>query len=95
MKRLLLLSFMLLMAVSVVAQSRVTGRVLIGGFPVVGATVVATTGNEACQKGKSGEDGTFALQLEQGEYDLKIDFLSHKTWQQKIVVYIGHSISEL
>ena len=47
MKRLLLLSFMLLMAVSAVAQSRVTGRVLIGGFPVVGATVVATTEDEA------------------------------------------------
>lgn len=86
MKRLLLLSFMLLAAVGVVAQSRVTGRVLIGGISVLGATVVATTGDEACQSGESGEDGTFALQLEQGEYDLKIDFLSHKTWQQKIVV---------
>ena len=86
MKRILVLSFMLLMAVSVVAQSRVTGRVLIGGIPVLGATVVATTEDEACQSGRSGEDGTFALQLEQGEYDLKIDFLSHKTWQQKVVV---------
>ena len=86
MKRILVLSFMLFMAVSVVARSRVMGRVLIGGIPVLGATVVATTGDEACQSGKSGEDGTFALQLEQGEYDLKIDFLSHKTWQQKIVV---------
>ena len=61
MKRILVLSFMLLMAVSVVAQSRVTGRVLIGGIPVLGATVVATTEDEACQSGRSGEDGTFAL----------------------------------
>lgn len=86
MKRLLLLSFMLLVAVGAVAQSRVTGRVFAWGFPALGATVVATAGDEACQSGKSGEDGTFALQLQQGEYDLKIDFLSHKTWQQKIVV---------
>lgn len=88
MKRLLLLSFMLLVAVGVVAQNRVTGRVLMTDvdIPFFGATVVATTGDEACQSGRSGEDGTFALQLVSGEYDLKIDFPNHETWQQKIVV---------
>lgn len=86
MRKLLLLSFMLLVAVGVVAQNRVTGRVLVEGFPALGATVVATTGDEACQSGRSGEDGTFALQLVSGEYDLKIDFPNHETWQQKIVV---------
>ncbi len=88
MRKLLLLSFMLLVAVGVVAQNRVTGRVLMTDvdIPFFGATVVATTGDEACQSGRSGEDGTFALQLVSGEYDLKIDFPNHKTWQQKIVV---------
>ena len=88
MKRLLLLSFMLLMAVSAVAQSRVTGRVLEedGKTPLEATFVIVKAGNAELQQVIVGEDGAFALLLEQGEYELEYAYLGYKTWRQKIVV---------
>ena len=87
MRRFFLLSLALLMATSAMAISRVTGRVVdTEGKPIGYATVVATS-DEGVTRGVATDDaGGFVLQLQDGSYNILVEFVGYEAWQQSVSV---------
>jgi len=74
---------LLILSVSLMAQTRFSGKVLdaVTGEPLVGATVVVTNGLGTI----TDFDGNFHTQVTNGEYDVEFSFVGYKPQKQKIV----------
>lgn len=88
MKRIFLLATMLFVATSVMAQNRVTGRIVgeDDGKPLDYAEVLAIAGEEIVQDVRSGLDGAFEMFVEKGEYIIEVKYIGYETSKQNIVV---------
>ena len=87
MRRFFLLSLALLMATSAMAISRVTGRVVdTEGKPIGYATVVAMQGEDVVRGVATDDKGGFVLQLQDGSYNILVEFVGYEAWQQSVSV---------
>ncbi|MBQ3204677.1 MAG: TonB-dependent receptor [Alistipes sp.] len=87
MRRFFLLSLVLLMATSVMAMSRVTGRVVdVEGKPIGYATVMAMQGEDVVRGVATDDEGGFVLQLQDGSYNILVEFVGYEAWQQSVSV---------
>ena len=88
MKRIFLLATMLLVAANVMAQNRVTGRIVgeDDGKPLDYAEVLAIAGEEIVQDVRSGLDGAFEMLVEKGEYIIEVKYIGYETSKQNIIV---------
>lgn len=79
---------MLLVATNVMAQNRVTGRIVgeDDGKPLDYAEVLAIAGEEIVQDVRSGLDGAFEMFVEKGEYIIEVKYIGYETSKQNIVV---------
>ena len=97
MKRILLFAVMLLVATTVMAQNRVTGRIAgeDDGKPLDYAEVLAIAGEEIVQDVRSGLDGAFEMFVEKGEYIIEVKYIGYETSKQNIVVEGNMDLGEI
>ena len=97
MKRIFLLVAMLLVATNVMAQNRVTGRIVgeDDGKPLDYAEVLAIAGEEIIQDVRSGLDGAFEMFVEKGEYIIEVKYIGYETSKQNIVVEGDMDLGEI
>lgn len=97
MKRILLFAVMLLVATNVMAQYRVTGRIVgeDDGKPLDYAEVLAKAGEEIVQDVRSGLDGAFEMFVEKGEYIIEVKYIGYETSKQNIVVEGDMDLGEI
>lgn len=97
MKRIFLLVAMLFVATSVMAQNRVTGRIVgeDDGKPLDYAEVLAIAGEETVQDVRSGLDGAFEMLVEKGEYIIEVKYIGYETSRQNIVVEGDMDLGEI
>lgn len=97
MKRIFLLATMLLVTTNVMAQNRVTGRIVgeEDGKPLDYAEVLATAGEKIVQDVRSGLDGAFEMFVEKGEYIIEVKYIGYETSQQSIVVEGDMDLGEI
>lgn len=97
MKRIFLLVTMLLVTTNVMAQNRVTGRIVgeDDGKPLDYAEVLAKAGEEIVQDVRSGLDGAFEMFVEKGEYIIEVKYIGYETSQQSIVVEGNMDLGEI
>ena len=88
MKRILLFAAMLFVATNVMAQNRVTGRIVgeDDGKPLDYAEVHAIAGEEIVQDVRSDSEGAFEMFVEKGEYIIEVKYIGYETSKQNIVV---------
>lgn len=87
MRRLFLLSLVMLMTTSAMAMSRVTGRVVDAeGKPIGYATVMAMQGEDVVRGVATDDAGGFVLQLQDGSYNILVEFVGYEAWQQSVDV---------
>lgn len=88
---------MLLVATNVMAQNRVTGRIVgeDDGKPQDYAEVLAKAGEEIVQDVRSDLDGAFEMFVEKGEYIIEVKYIGYETSRQSIVVEGNMDLGEI
>lgn len=88
---------MLLVATNVMAQNRVTGRIVgeDDGKPLDYAEVLAIAGEEIIQDVRSGLDGAFEMFVEKGEYIIEVKYIGYETSKQNIIVEGDMDLGEI
>lgn len=97
MKRILLFAAMLFVATNVMAQNRVTGRIVgeDDGKPLDYAEVLAIAGEEIVQDVRSGLDGAFEMFVEKGEYIIEVKYIGYETSKQNIIVEVDMDLGNI